>query len=111
MISGVLARQVTRRPLWDNLLAPLTAAAAGGLTVTLVHRPAFDLDPPSFGRPRRGDLPAALVVAPAGALLALCAVRVLPYAHSAFRRLRHPMLMFPRRAVPCWAASRPWAAV
>ncbi|MGC2999303.1 ion channel protein [Streptomyces sp. G35A] len=95
VISEVLARQETRGLLWDNLFAPLTAAAAGGLTVTLIHRPVFDLDLPSFGHPRWGDLLAVLVVASAGALLALCAVRVLPYVHSAFRRLRHPMLMLP----------------
>jgi H+/Cl- antiporter ClcA len=95
VISEVLARQETRGLLWDNLFAPLTAAAAGGLTVTLIHRPAFGLDLPPLGHPRWGDLLAALGVASAGALLALCAVRVFPYVHSAFRRLRHPMLMLP----------------
>lgn len=42
-----------------------------------------------------GDLLAALVVASAGALLALCAVRAFPYVHGAFARLRHPMLALP----------------
>ncbi|WDV53525.1 ion channel protein [Streptomyces coeruleorubidus] len=95
VISEVLARQETRGLLWDNLFAPLTAAAAGALTATLVDHPSFDLDLPSFGRPGWADLLAALVVAAAGALLGMCAVRAFPYVHAAFRRLRHPMLMLP----------------
>jgi H+/Cl- antiporter ClcA len=95
VISEVLARQETRGLLWDSLFAPLTAAAAGALTATLVDHPSFDLDLPSFGRPGWADLLAALVVAAAGALLGMGAVRAFPYAHAAFRRLRHPMLMLP----------------
>ncbi|MGA5142911.1 ion channel protein [Streptomyces azureus] len=95
VISEVLARQETRGLLWDNLFAPLTAAAAGALTATLVDHPSFDLDLPSFGRPGWADLSAAVVVAAAGALLGMGAVRAFPYVHAAFRRLRHPMLMLP----------------
>ncbi|MFF5982801.1 ion channel protein [Streptomyces olindensis] len=95
VISEALAREETRGLLWDNLFAPLTAAAAGALTATLVEHPSFDLDLPSFGRPGWGDLSAALVVASAGALLGMGAVRAFPYVHGAFRRLRHPMLMLP----------------
>ncbi|MEU0386817.1 ion channel protein [Streptomyces chartreusis] len=95
VISEVLSRQETRGLLWDNLFAPLTAAAAGALTATLIDHPSFDLDLPSFGRPGWADLLAAVVVAAAGALLGMCAVRALPYVHGAFRRLRHPMLMLP----------------
>ncbi|MFH9009448.1 ion channel protein [Streptomyces afghaniensis] len=95
VISEVLSRQETRGLLWDNLFAPLTAAVAGALTATLIDRPSFDLDLPSFGRPGWADLLAAVVVAAAGALLGMCAVRALPYVHGVFRRLRHPMLMLP----------------
>ncbi|MDQ0750290.1 H+/Cl- antiporter ClcA [Streptomyces africanus] len=95
VISEVLSRQETRGLLWDNLFAPLTAATAGALTVTLIDHPSFDLDLPSFGRPGWGDLLVAGVVAAAGALLGMCAVRALPYVHGVFRRLRHPMLMLP----------------
>jgi H+/Cl- antiporter ClcA len=95
VISEVLARQETRGLLWDNLFAPLTAAVAGALTATLIDRPSFDLDLPSFGRPGWADLLAAVVVAAAGALLGMCAVRALPYVHWVFHRLRHPMLMLP----------------
>ncbi|MEU6182114.1 ion channel protein [Streptomyces coeruleorubidus] len=99
VISEVLARQETRGLLWDNLFAPLTAAAAGALTAALVDHPSFDLDLPSFGRPGWADLSAAVVVAAAGALLGMGAVRAFPYVHAAFRRLRHPMLMLPAGGV------------
>ncbi|GGS93766.1 putative ion-transport protein [Streptomyces violaceus] len=95
VISEVLARQETRGLLWDNLFAPLTAAAAGSLTVALIDHPSFDLNLPSIGRPGWSDLLAAIVIASAGALLGMCAVRAFPYVHGAFRRLRHPMLMLP----------------
>ncbi|WP_328412045.1 ion channel protein [Streptomyces violaceus] len=95
VISEVLARQETRGLLWDNLFAPLTAATAGSLTVALIDHPSFDLNLPSIGRPGWSDLLAAIVVASAGALLGMCAVRAFPFVHGAFRRLRHPMLMLP----------------
>ncbi|MBX9364118.1 ion channel protein [Streptomyces sp. WAC04114] len=98
-ISELLASQETRGRLWDNLFAPLTAAAAGSLTVTLLDHPSFDLGLPSFGRPGWSDLLASVVVAAVGALLAMCAVRALPYVHRAFQRLRHPMLMLPAGGV------------
>jgi H+/Cl- antiporter ClcA len=94
-ISELLARRETRGALWDNLFAPLTAAAAGSLTITLLDHPSFALNLPSFGRAGWSDLLASIVVASVGALLALCAVRAFPYVHAAFRRLRHPMLMLP----------------
>ncbi|MFD8222616.1 ion channel protein [Streptomyces massasporeus] len=98
-ISELLASQETRGRLWDNLFAPLTAAAAGSLTVSLLDHPTFDLGLPSFGRPGWPDLLASVVVAAVGALLAMCAVRALPYVHGAFQRLRHPMLMLPAGGV------------
>ncbi|MFD8233476.1 ion channel protein [Streptomyces sp. NPDC059696] len=94
-ISELLATKETRGMLWDNLFAPLTAAAAGSLTVTLLDHPSFDLGLPSFGRPGWSDLLASVVVAMVGALLTLCAVRAFPYVHAAFQWLRHPMLMLP----------------
>ncbi|MFB6849713.1 ion channel protein [Streptomyces sp. NPDC056373] len=94
-ISELLARRETRGMLWDNLFAPLTAAAAGSLTVTLLDHPSFALNLPSFGRAGWSDLLASIVVASVGALLALCAVRAFPYVHAAFRRLGHPMLTLP----------------
>ncbi|MFI5872476.1 ion channel protein [Streptomyces sp. NPDC051445] len=95
LISEALAGRHTEGPLWDSVFAPLVAASAGSMTITLVAHPTFDLDLPVLGTPGWGDLLAALVVASAGALLALCAVRAFPYVHGAFARLRHPMLILP----------------
>ncbi|MER8017953.1 ion channel protein [Streptomyces griseoluteus] len=95
VISESLAGRPLRGRLWDNLFAPLTAAACGAITTTLVARPTFDLGLPPFGHARWGDVVAALVIAPAAALLGMCAVYVFPFVHAVFRRLRHPMLMLP----------------
>ncbi|MFD4785638.1 ion channel protein [Streptomyces sp. NPDC058459] len=95
VISEALAGRPLRGRLWDNLFAPLTAAACGAVTTTLVARPTFDLGLPPFGHPRWGDVVAALVIAPAAALLGMGAVHVFPHVHTAFHRLRHPMLMLP----------------
>ncbi|MDI1457933.1 ion channel protein [Streptomyces sp. ATE26] len=95
VISEALAGRPARGLLWDNLFAPLTAAAVGALTTSLLYRPAFDLGLPPLGHPRWQDLLAALVLAPVAALLGMCAVRAFPCVHAAFQRLRHPMLMLP----------------
>ncbi|MEU6525655.1 ion channel protein [Streptomyces sp. NPDC046924] len=99
VISEALAGRRTKGQLWDSLFAPLVAAGAGALTVSLVSRPSFDLHLPPFGRPGWADLLSSLAVASVGALLGMCAVHALPYVHGAFRRLRHPMLMLPAGGV------------
>lgn len=95
VLSEALAGRQLKGALWDNVFAPLVAAAAGALTTTLVADPTFDLHLPPFDRPGWGDLLAALVIASAAALLGMCAVRALPYVHGAFRRLGHPMVALP----------------
>ncbi|MFC9286576.1 ion channel protein [Streptomyces sp. NPDC057052] len=95
LISEALAGRQAAGPLWNNVFAPLVAAAAGSMTTTLVARPSFDLGLPPFGQPDWGDLLSAMVIASAGALLGMAAVRALPYVHGAFARLRHPMLALP----------------
>jgi H+/Cl- antiporter ClcA len=95
VISEALAGQRIKGLLWDNLFAPLAAAAAGALTTDLVHHATFDLHLPPIGRPDGGDVLAAIVVAVVGSLLGMCAVHAFPYLHAAFQRLRHPMLMLP----------------
>ncbi|MCT7352042.1 ion channel protein [Streptomyces sp. 15-116A] len=95
ILSEVLTGQPAKGLLWDKLFAPLMAAGAGALTVTLVSAPSFDLDLPSFGHPGWADLLSAVTVAVVGALLGMSAVYAFPYVHGAFRRLRHPMLMLP----------------
>ncbi len=79
--------------LWDLLFAPLVAAGAGGITTVLIAEPSFDLNLPSYPGPHYGDIPAALLISSAGALLALAAVYAFPYTHRAFQRLGHPVLM------------------
>ncbi|MBD0838911.1 ion channel protein [Streptomyces sp. TRM68416] len=95
VISEALAGRKAPGALWDNVFAPLTAAAAGAMTTTLVAEPSFDLGLPAFGRPGWGDLLAALVIASAGALLGMAAVYAFPYVHRAFSRLGHPMVVLP----------------
>jgi H+/Cl- antiporter ClcA len=95
VISEAMAGRPMKGALWDNLFAPLAAGAAGALTTALVSHPTLDLGLPPFGRPRWEDLLAALVIAPAAALLGLAAVYAFPYVHRAFSRLGHPMVALP----------------
>ncbi|MGW7298931.1 MULTISPECIES: ion channel protein [unclassified Streptomyces] len=95
VISEALAGRSIRGKLWDNVFAPLMAAAVGAMTMTLVAEPSFDLDLPPFTDPGWSDLLAALVIASAAAVLGMAGVYVFPYVHAAFQRLRHPMLMLP----------------
>ncbi|OIJ96746.1 ion channel protein [Streptomyces sp. MUSC 14] len=95
VISEALAGKPMRGRLWDNLFAPLTAGTCGALTTALVFHPTFDLGLPPLRHLDAQDVLAAVVIAPAAALLGMTAVYAFPYVHAAFRRLRHPMLMLP----------------
>ncbi|MCX2182303.1 ion channel protein [Streptomyces sp. SKN60] len=81
--------------LWDKLFAPLVAAGAGAMTTQLVDHPSFDMGLPPLTNPGYEDLLAALVIATLAALFGLLACYAFPYAHRAFHRLKHPMLMLP----------------
>jgi H+/Cl- antiporter ClcA len=93
IIGETLAARPAPGALWDKLFAPLAAAGAGSLTMVLISHPSFDINLPPFTKPGYGDILAALVIATAGAALGLVLVYALPYAHTAFRRLRNPLLM------------------
>ncbi|WP_369248227.1 ion channel protein [Streptomyces sp. R41] len=95
LISEALAGRQLKGLLWDNLFGPLTAAAAGAITTTLVAHPTFDLNLPAVGHPDWRDVLAALVVASTAAVLGMAAVYAFPYVHGAFSRLRHPMVALP----------------
>ncbi|MGW7545752.1 ion channel protein [Streptomyces sp. NPDC054770] len=95
VISEALAGKPLKGALWDNLFGPLMAAGAGAMTTALMARPTLDLGLPALGRTRWPDLLAALVIAPAAALLGMCAVGAFPFVHGAFRRLGHPMVALP----------------
>ncbi|MFF3612779.1 ion channel protein [Streptomyces sp. NPDC002580] len=95
VISEALAGRQMRGLLWDNIFPPLTAAAVGSMTTSLVGHPSFDLDLPPLGDPGWADVFSALVIASAAAVLGMAAVRLFPYAHKAFSFLRHPMVALP----------------
>ncbi|MFE9813510.1 ion channel protein [Streptomyces sp. NBC_00236] len=92
ILSETLASTPGPGALWDRLFGPLAAGAAGALTMTLAAHPSFDLSLPDYTGAHWGDLLSAVVIACAGALLGLAAVYAFPYAHRAFRALRHPVL-------------------
>ncbi|MFF3767146.1 ion channel protein [Streptomyces sp. NPDC001922] len=79
--------------LWDQLFAPLVAGGAGAITTALVADPAFQLNLPDYSDTEYSDLLGAMVIASAGAVLAMAAVYAFPWVHRAFRRLRHPVAM------------------
>jgi H+/Cl- antiporter ClcA len=95
LLSEALAGQQIKGLLWDNVFGPLIAAAAGALTTTLLARSTLDLGLPAIGRPGWDDALSTMVIASAGALLAMVAVYASPYVHGVFRRLRHPMVALP----------------
>ncbi|MFG2194829.1 ion channel protein [Streptomyces sp. NPDC048639] len=92
-LAGGAVRTPGMRSLWDQLFAPLVAAGAGSITTVLLSEPSFAVKLPPYTGPRFGDIPAAMVIAAAGALLGMAAVHAFPYAHRAFRQLRHPVAM------------------
>lgn len=83
-----------RTPLWDRLVAPLTAAGAGALTTHVI---APDQTFSLGVTPYRGFDPLDLVTGPViallGCALGLVAVYALPPAHRFARRIRHPVLL------------------
>ncbi|MFE5830479.1 ion channel protein [Streptomyces sp. NPDC056488] len=95
VISEALAGHPGPGSLWDRLFAPLLAAGAGAMTTQLLAEPTFALGLPPLTDPGWGDLLAALVIASVAALFGLAACSLFPYLHTAFRRLRHPLLMLP----------------
>ncbi|MFJ4904003.1 ion channel protein [Streptomyces sp. NPDC093249] len=95
VISEALTGQPGPGSLWDRLFAPLLAAGAGAMTTQLLAEPSFDLGLPPLTDPGWTDLLGSLVIASAAALFGLAACSLFPRVHSAFTRLRHPMLMLP----------------
>lgn len=92
ILSGMLASS-EENPLWDQLFAPLVAAAAGSLTVALLEQPTLSIDLARYPGPRLVDLWTGSLVALVAAGIGLAGVYAYPYLHWLFHRLRHPVLM------------------
>lgn len=92
VFTGLLAAVKTGGTLWDKLFLPLTAAGAGALTTVMLGGPSMTLALPAYDNPQALDLVTGTLVAAAAALLGMGAAWVFPRLHSAFRRLRHPLL-------------------
>lgn len=83
-----------RVPLWDRLVAPLTAAGAGALTTRLfAPGQTFALGLPPYRGLEPVDLVTGPVIAALGCALGLAAVYALPPVHRYAHRIRHPVLL------------------
>jgi H+/Cl- antiporter ClcA len=80
-------------PLWDQLFGPLTAAAAGSLTVILLDQPTLAISIEPYPGPALVDVLTASAIAFAAAALGLAGVYAFPHLHRLFHRVRHPLLM------------------
>ncbi|GLX97996.1 ion channel protein [Herbidospora sp. NBRC 101105] len=80
-------------PLWDRLFAPLLAASAGALTTVALSGRTLYMKVPGYPGFRLADLVSGPVIALVGAGLGLLVVYAFPYAHAAFHRIPHPVLM------------------
>lgn len=81
-------------PLWDRLVAPLAAAAAGALTTHLVAPDqTFTLALPAYRGFQPVDLVSGSVIAAAGCALGLCAVYALPRLHRSAHRIGRPVVL------------------
>lgn len=92
ILSGWL-KSSEEEPLWDQLFAPLVAAAAGSLTVTLIEQPTFILSIPPYDDPSPVDLLTAALVAMAAAAVGLAAVYAFKHIHRLFHTIKHPFAM------------------
>ncbi|MBW8484672.1 ion channel protein [Actinomadura sp. PM05-2] len=86
-------------PLWDRLFAPLIAAAAGALTTVQLGEPLAAIPMPAYPGFHALDVVTGSATAAAACGLGLLAVLAFPYAHAAFHRIGHPLLMVTAGAV------------
>lgn len=92
----ILTETMTRRPglaLWDQLLAPLLAGAAGSLTTKLVAAPSMSLTVPAYRGFEAVDLVSGTVVVLLATGLGVAGAYAFPWLHGWFRSLRDPVLM------------------
>ncbi|MCD0448815.1 ion channel protein [Actinocorallia sp. API 0066] len=93
MLSEIPARN-PQEPLWDRMVAPVVAAAAGALTVHFLEPGmAFALDVPPYVKAHAGDLVTAAVIAAVGCLLGMAMVYLLPRFHRVAHTVRNPVVL------------------
>lgn len=81
-------------PLWDRMVAPILAAAAGSLTVHFLD-PGMDfaLQVPPYGPPRIADVVTGAVVASVACLIGMAMVYLFPHVHRIAHAVRSTVLL------------------
>lgn len=90
----ILTETMTRRAgfdLWDQLLAPLLAGAAGSLTTQVIAAPQFSVAAPAYRGFQVVDLVSGTVIVLVGAGLGLAGAYAFPYLHAWFQSLGSPL--------------------
>lgn len=80
-------------PLWDRLVAPLLAAAAGSLTTSLFFHPHFSLPIEHYSQMHLTDIFSGAIVAAIAIAAGMVAVWCLPRLHQLMHQLKHPVLI------------------
>ena len=82
-----------RIPLWDRLFAPLVAATTGALTTMQLANLNLSVDVGTYVDGGLRDLGLGIVISLGAAAFGLIAVYLFVPFHTAFQKLRHPVLM------------------
>ena len=93
LLFSEMIRGDEKTPVWDRLFAPLVAAGAGALTMSLFEQPNFTLAVEPYTIPRAIDIVSGIAVALAAIAVGMVAVWIFPAAHKFFISLKHPVLM------------------
>ncbi|MFC1410997.1 ion channel protein [Streptacidiphilus sp. N1-12] len=91
----IFSETLTRRAgvsLWDQLLAPLAAGAAGSLTTTLIAAPSLSVTVPPYRGFELVDLVSGTVIVLVATGLGIAGAYAFPALHKWFQSLRNPVL-------------------
>ena len=92
IFTGMAAAIPGAASLWDKLFAPLVAAGAGAITMTLLGQQAMSFKVPPYTGPNAIDLLSATVIGCLAVLLGLAAAVALPTVHKFFHSMRNPLI-------------------
>jgi H+/Cl- antiporter ClcA len=92
ILSEVLVSRPGQR-MWDQLLAPLLAGAAGSLATTVIGAPSLSLTLPPYRGFELVDLVSGTVIVLAATALGVAGAYAFPYLHTWFHSMRAPVLM------------------